>query len=72
MIYPCDDCIVDVMCLDICDRFIWFMDAVKGAFYLDSLVNTEARFKRARYSALKYQGSIKLHKRLTICRKELL
>jgi hypothetical protein len=62
------------MCLDVCDRFIWFMDAVnKGIFYLDDrLVNTEARFRRSRHSALKYQGSISLHKRLCICRKELL
>lgn len=66
MIYPCDNCLVDVMCLDLCDKFIWYMDEIlKTSLQLPVQRNhpifevllTHFRYIRAKDYALKYQPS---------------
>ncbi len=68
---PCDNCIVDIMCLDVCDRFIFYMNKVcfHFTFHLEHLVNTESRLKRSLDCSLKYQRCVQFHKRLHTAEK---
>lgn len=81
MIYPCDTCLVDVMCLDVCDKFIWYMDEIaKTTSQLPVQKNhpifevllTHSRYIRAKDCALRYQASIKLFTFLAGVRKQLI
>ncbi len=73
MIYPCDDCVVDVMCLKCCDKFIWYMDELKSTAIRDNtfLIRSDARYRRARMSSLTYQRNINLCRELDLCRHAL-
>ncbi len=76
MIYPCIDCLVDVMCIDPCDEFVFYMDDVKlyhtSKASLFHVVNTNARYKRSRKCAFIYQTTPKLGVDLICSRRELL
>lgn len=75
MIYPCTDCLVDVMCIDPCDKFTSFMIEFNShpTWYHDQhlrqMVSTSPRFKRSRYCAMIYLHSLSL-KQLLDTRKE--
>ncbi len=58
MKYPCEDCLVDVMCRDICDDLIFFSDHL-GYYIPRFLVKTPLRFSRLRHCVLKYGGGAK-------------
>lgn len=60
MIYPCTGCLVDVICIDACDEFIWYMDEIKTVIP-HMIVDTSIRFKRAGKSATMYQRSVRLY-----------
>jgi hypothetical protein len=70
MTNPCDDCIVDAMCLNPCKIFINFMNYFSSchpSFFLCqlyNLVDTGVRFKRSRncvvYNQLSYNLYVKL------------
>lgn len=64
MIYPCTGCLVDVICTDACDNFIWYMDELETVIPL-MVVNTAPRYRRAGRSATMYQKSVKLYIYLT-------
>ena len=64
MIYPCNTCLVDVMCLDVCDKFIWYMDEIKSTSVRNHLIKSESRYKRSRKYALLYQVNIRLYSAL--------
>ncbi len=55
MKYPCDECLVDVVCSEICDNLIFFSDHLTS-YIPRFLVQTEARFNRLRLCILKYGG----------------
>lgn len=67
MIYPCNTCLVDVMCLDVCDKFIWYMDEIAKTLALRVPVQrdhpifevllTHFRYIRAKDYTLRYQPS---------------
>ncbi len=63
MIYPCINCLVDVMCLDPCDKFISFMIKFNThpTWYHDQhlrqMVATDSRFKRSRKCILEHLHS---------------
>lgn len=60
MRYPCIGCLVDVVCIDACDKFIWYMDEIK-TIIPSMIVNTATRYRRAGRSATMYQRSGKLY-----------
>ncbi len=64
MIYPCAGCLVDVMCINACDKFVWYMDEIKSVLP-SMIINTVARYRRACRSASMYQRSPKLYTFLT-------
>ena len=70
MIYPCTDCLVDVMCIDACDKFISFMvkfDSHPTWYHeqhLGQMTATDSRFKRARKCAIINLHSLTLHDKL--------
>ena len=80
MINPCINCLVDVMCLDACDKFISYLDYIplsnRSLSDILHIVGTEIRFERARKSTLKcqlkHQNNSRLHYLLDVSRKELL
>jgi hypothetical protein len=72
MVYPCENCIVDIMCLKCCDKFIWYMDEIKSTSVRNHLIKSESRYKRSRKSALLYQANIRLYGVLYQARNELL
>ena len=85
MINPCDNCVVDAMCLTPCNKFIDLITEFKlyhPSFFLCqlyNLVNTETRTKRSRncvfYNMLDYNLYSKLkdfRMRLLLQRKELI
>ena len=76
MINPCTDCLVDVMCIDPCDKFIFYMDDVKSYHTskasLFHVVNTDARYKRSRKCAFTYQTTPIFGVDLLSSRRELL
>ena len=58
MKYPCEGCLVDVVCKDICDDLIFFSDHL-GYYIPRFLVQTKPRFERLRFCILKYGGGSK-------------
>ncbi len=80
MIYPCNYCLVDVMCLDVCDKFIWYMDEIAIVSFqipvqrdhpIFEILSPLLRYRRARDCALRYQRSVRLFDFLIKARKQL-
>ena len=62
MIYPCEECLVDPICLDTCDKFIWYLDALVKCPIPDELISTDVRGRRVRKTAILYcHTQINLH-----------
>ncbi len=80
MFNPCIDCLVDVMCLDACNKFISYLDTIplpnRSLSDILHIVGTETRFERARKTTLKrqlkHQNNSRLYFLLDVSRKELL
>ena len=75
MVYPCENCIVDIMCLKCCDKFIWYMDEIKSTSVTsvrNHLIKSESRYERSREAALLYRANIRLYSVLYQARNELL
>jgi len=80
MINPCINCLVDVMCLDACDKFISYLDFIplsnRSLSDILNIVGKETRFERARKSTLKcqlkHQNNSLFYYLLDVSRKELL
>lgn len=69
MIYPCERCIVDVICIDPCTDLIFFSDELKNSNMLLDFVKTTPRKDRLEFCILKYASGganrkVKLHSRL--------
>jgi hypothetical protein len=55
MKYPCETCLVDVICMEICNDLIFFSDDLTRSVPTIS-VNTERRKLRLQLCILKYGG----------------
>jgi hypothetical protein len=53
--YPCEECLVDTMCTEICYKLIFYSDYL-NTYIPDFLVSTENRMNRLRTCILKYGG----------------
>ena len=54
MKYPCETCLVDVMCTDVCSDLIFFSDDLVSYDIDPLLVKTEIRYNRIRKCVLSY------------------
>jgi len=61
MIYPCDGCLVDVICVDECDKLIWYLDALVKAPIPDELICTDNRRARTINATFNFHRGTNLH-----------
>lgn len=54
MKYPCDGCIIDMMCRDPCGELIFFSDDLNSTTILYEFINTRERLARFDVCILKY------------------
>lgn len=63
MIYPCKDCVVDTMCVEICDKLIFYLDSLvgqHGKYIPKELILTHIRVRRALYCINHFQKDVRL------------
>lgn len=56
MKYPCEECLVDVLCMYICDAFIFFSDHLYSSYIPKFVVKTDLRYWRVRHYIIRYGG----------------
>jgi len=61
MIYPCEKCLVDPICLDTCDKFIWYLDALVKCPIPDELISTDVRRGRTIKATFTFHRGTNLH-----------
>ena len=52
--YPCEGCLVDVMCIDPCDELIFFSDDLNTTNIPYEILKTSVRLARMNCCVLKY------------------
>jgi hypothetical protein len=74
--FPCGNCIIDSMCKECCNDFIFFIDRLKSFMLDHEMVKNEIRYERMLVSIRRYSvvGGVerreRLQKKVKLLRKE--
>lgn len=63
MIYPCKNCVVDIMCVEICDELIFYFDSLvgqHGKYIPTELISTHIRVRRSLFCISRFQKNVRL------------
>ena len=71
--YPCEGCIVDVICKDPCSKMIFFTDELKSIYFDFEHIKSQERTERLYLAIIKFAGpdSTGFDRRITLSQKLL-